>query len=128
MNSRTVSDQPVATDASQPGSHPALRTPPEEPDVVLENVGVRYRAPSERIRSIKEYTIRWLQRKIQHRDFWALQDVNLEVYPGEAFGIIGPNGAGKSTLLKLVARVLRPTIGRVIVRGYVAPLLEIGAT
>jgi ABC-type polysaccharide/polyol phosphate transport system ATPase subunit len=42
-------------------------------------------------------------------------------------GIIGNNGAGKSTMLKLVARVLRPTVGRVVVRGQVAPLLEFGA-
>lgn len=95
--------------------------------VLLENVGVRYRAPSERIHSIKEYTIRWLQGKIKHRDFWALQNVNLTVARGEAFGLIGHNGAGKSTLLKLIARVLRPTQGRVRVRGNVAPLLEFGA-
>ncbi len=46
--------------------------------IVLEHVGVRYRAPDERIQSLKEYTIRWLQGKIKHRDFWALQDINLE--------------------------------------------------
>lgn len=97
------------------------------PAIHLENAGVRYRASSERIHSLKEYAIRWIQRRVQQRDFWALQDVNLKIERGETFGIVGANGAGKSTLLKLIARVLRPTQGRVIVRGYVAPLLEFGA-
>jgi ABC-type polysaccharide/polyol phosphate transport system ATPase subunit len=95
--------------------------------ISLENVGVRYRAPSERIASIKEYTIRWLQRKIHHRDFWALRDINLGISQGEAMGLVGRNGAGKSTMSKLIARVLKPTSGRIIVRGQVAPLLEFGA-
>jgi len=93
----------------------------------LAKVGVRYRLPSERIGSLKEYTIRWIQRKVTHRDFWALQDVNLSVNRGETLGLIGHNGAGKSTLLKLIARVFRPTAGRVVVTGKVAPLLEFGA-
>jgi ABC-type polysaccharide/polyol phosphate transport system ATPase subunit len=95
--------------------------------ICLENIGVCYRAPSEHIRSIKEYAIRWVQGKIKHREFWALQDINLTVHSGETVGLIGHNGAGKSTLLKLIARVLRPTTGRVVVRGNVAPLLEFGA-
>lgn len=95
--------------------------------ILLEHVGVRYRAPDEKIHSIKEYTIRWLQGKIKHRDFWALQDINLNIARGEALGLIGHNGAGKSTLSKLVARVLKPSAGRIVVRGHVAPLLEFGA-
>ncbi len=51
----------------------------------------------------------------------------MDVNRGEVFGIVGNNGAGKSTLLKVIARVLRPTKGRVIVKGRVAPLLELGA-
>ena len=93
----------------------------------LENVGVCYRAPDERIPSIKEFAIRWIQGKIKHRDFWALRDINLSIPQGETLGVIGHNGAGKSTLSKLVARVLKPTSGRIIVRGRVAPLLEFGA-
>jgi ABC-2 type transport system ATP-binding protein/lipopolysaccharide transport system ATP-binding protein len=93
----------------------------------LEGVSVRYRVPSERIGSFKEYMIRLLKRQIKMRTFWALNGVSLEVYRGEVFGLVGVNGAGKSTLLKVVARVLRPTKGRVIVRGRVAPLLELGA-
>jgi ABC-type polysaccharide/polyol phosphate transport system ATPase subunit len=110
---------------------PKISTSSHLPDAIetisLEGVGVRYRAPDERISTFKEYLIRWLQRKIRHRDFWALRDVNLTIFSGETVGLIGHNGAGKSTLLKLIARVLRPTTGRVVVRGRVAPLLEFGA-
>jgi ABC-type polysaccharide/polyol phosphate transport system ATPase subunit len=93
----------------------------------MENVGVRYRVPTERIGTFKEYVIRRMQRKVRNRAFWALKGVDLNIFRGEVFGLIGQNGAGKSTLLKLVARVLRPTEGRVVVRGQVAPLLEFGA-
>lgn len=93
----------------------------------LDSVSVRYRVPQERISTFKEYMIRRLQRKVKLHSFWALKDVSFKVNKGEVFGLIGQNGAGKSTLLKLVARVLRPTEGRVIVYGKVAPLLEVGA-
>ncbi len=93
----------------------------------LDGVSVCYRAPNERISTFKEYAIRWVQGRIQHSLFWALRDINLEINRGEAFGIIGHNGAGKSTLLKVIARVLRPTHGRVRVFGRVVPLLELGA-
>ena len=95
--------------------------------ITLEHVGVRYRVATERIFTFKEYMIRWIQRKVQVNDFWALKDINLTVQRGEALGLIGPNGAGKSTMLKLIARVLKPTNGRVLVIGKVAPLLEYGA-
>ena len=95
--------------------------------ICLEDVSVRYRVPSERINTFKEYMIRWIQRKINKRDFWALHHVNLTINKGEVFGLVGRNGAGKSTLLKIVARVLRPTSGRIRVVGHVVPLLELGA-
>lgn len=95
--------------------------------VELSDVAVRYRAAQERIPSFKEYAIRWLRREIRIEEFWALKDISLSVKPGEVLGIIGPNGAGKSTLLKVVARVLRPTLGRVRIHGRVSPLLELGA-
>jgi lipopolysaccharide transport system ATP-binding protein len=68
-----------------------------------------------------------MQGKIRHNSFLALNNVSLSILRGEVFGLIGHNGAGKSTLLKLVAQVLRPTEGRVWVKGRVAPLLELGA-
>lgn len=97
-------------------------------DVVrMEHVSVQYRLPTERIGTFREYFIRLLQKKITIRTFNALDNVSFQVKKGEVFGFIGDNGAGKSTLLKVVARVLRPYKGRVVVRGKVAPLLELGA-
>src|ERR1700722_12136015 len=59
-------------------------------------------------------------------DFWALKNVSFEVKQGEIVGIIGRNGAGKSTLLKILSRITEPTSGRVLLRGRVASLLEVG--
>ncbi|HTS21079.1 MAG TPA: ABC transporter ATP-binding protein [Casimicrobiaceae bacterium] len=61
------------------------------------------------------------------KPFKALDDVSFTVEQGEVLGIIGQNGAGKSTLLKLLARISGPTRGRIVVRGSVAPLIEVGA-
>jgi homopolymeric O-antigen transport system ATP-binding protein len=101
--------------------------PTEQTIIQLENVSVKYRVPQEQIGTFKEYFIRLLEGKLKHRSFNALNQANLSINRGEVFGLIGHNGAGKSTLLKLVARVIRPTTGRVLVKGHVAPLLEVGA-
>ena len=100
-----------------------------QPETVirLENISVRYRLPGERIHTFKEYAIRFIQRRIQFKEFHALQGVNLEIRKGELFGIIGQNGAGKSTLLKVISRVLIPKDGRVWIKGKVSPLLELSA-
>jgi len=117
MNSPTESEAPFSPACGDPD------------DVVLrlENASVVYKVTKERIASLKEYAIRRARREVMHQEFWALRDVNLELCRGEVFGIVGRNGAGKSTMLKLIAKVLRPSHGRVWVKGHVAPLLEMGA-
>jgi len=95
--------------------------------VQLTDVSVLFRVPTQRILSFKEYVLQRLAMRIHYRDLWALRGVSLDILPGESFGIVGRNGAGKSTLLKVICRVLRPTSGRVVIRGRVAPLLELGA-
>ncbi|MFN0085865.1 MAG: ATP-binding cassette domain-containing protein [Blastocatellia bacterium] len=101
--------------------------PPRESMIRLEDVSVEYRSQREQIRTFKEFAIRFLQRRVKYDQFRALDRVNFDVRRGEVFGVIGKNGAGKSTLLKVVSRVIKPTGGRIVVRGRVAPLLELGA-
>ena len=59
--------------------------------------------------------------------FWALRDVSFHLERGEALGIIGPNGAGKSTMLKVLARILKPNLGRIKVNGRLNALIEVAA-
>lgn len=59
-------------------------------------------------------------------DFWALNDINIDVYEGDLIAIIGSNGAGKSTLLKLLSRITAPTTGRITINGKLSSLLEVG--
>ncbi len=96
--------------------------------IQLDNVTVRFRIPHEKIPTLQEYAIRWLKRRtVSFTDFNALDNVSFSIKQGETVGIVGANGAGKSTLLKVISRVIRPTHGRVFLRGRIAPLLELGA-
>jgi lipopolysaccharide transport system ATP-binding protein len=81
-----------------------------------------YPSPSARLKELA-----CLNRISFHRDFWALRDVDFQVQAGETFCIVGENGSGKSTLLQMVAGILHPSQGEVIVKGRVAALLELGA-
>jgi ABC-type polysaccharide/polyol phosphate transport system ATPase subunit len=81
-----------------------------------------YRTPWDRIRELNPLHSGGL-----HTDFWALRDVSFRVEKGEVVSLVGPNGCGKSTLLQIVSGILQPTQGRVVTRGRIAALLELGA-
>ena len=92
-----------------------------------EHVSRRFTLAKEKVDSIKEYFLRKLKGNLEFDSFNALDDVSLRVDRGDVYGIIGLNGSGKSTLLKIIAGVMKPSAGKCIVRGTVAPLIELGA-
>lgn len=98
-------------------------------DAIIEvnDVSMRFRMANDRISSIKEYAIAKLTGKLEYSEFEALKHVSFDVKRGEVVGLIGHNGAGKSTMLKIISGILKPTEGSVVVRGNVAPMLELGS-
>lgn len=81
----------------------------------------RYDRPGDRLKEII-----YPRQKLAD-EFWALQDINLEISQGQTLGIVGRNGSGKSTLLQIIVGTLTPTAGSVEVKGRISALLELGS-
>lgn len=96
------------------------------PSIIVDHVTKEFR--KRKTRSIKQLMISAVRRQpVRAQQFRALDDVSFTVSEGESVAILGYNGSGKSTALKLVSGVLEPDGGRVLTRGRVAGLIEVGA-
>lgn len=93
----------------------------------LDGVSVRFNLAAQKNGGLKEYIRRTAHRGAAFQEFFALKDINLSIGAGESWGFVGCNGSGKSTLLKVICGIYRPYKGNVMVRGAIAPLLELGA-
>ncbi|MFO7690911.1 MAG: ABC transporter ATP-binding protein, partial [Cryobacterium sp.] len=93
--------------------------------VNVQNVSKRFQLHKDK--SLKERIMFLGRARKQVEDFWALQDVSMEITTGSTVGLVGHNGSGKSTLLKVVGGIIQPTSGSVVRRGRMAALLELGA-
>ena len=95
--------------------------------IKVDNVSMKFNLGKDKVNTLKEFLIKKITHKIKVEEFWALKNISVEVKPGEVLGLVGSNGAGKSTLLKVMAGVMRPTLGTVEKEGTLAPMIELGA-
>lgn len=96
----------------------------------IDNVSMRFNLGIEKDFSMKQAFVNAFsgkKKKQKNQDFWALKNVSFHIDKGEVIGLIGSNGAGKSTLLKVVSGVMKPTTGKVEVKGVISPMIELGA-
>lgn len=99
------------------------------PESIIEvnNVSMEFFLPNEKVDNLKEFVIRLIKGKMEKKKHKVLDNISFSVSKGESIGLIGHNGAGKSTLLKILTGIIKPTEGNVLVKGIVAPLLNLGA-
>ena len=93
----------------------------------IQEATMDFRMQNGRANTLKENVINALKGRLQYEHFRAVDHVAAQIHRGEVVGIIGRNGAGTSTLLKMIAGVLTPTDGRIVINGKIAPMLELGA-
>jgi len=88
----------------------------------VKNITKIYKVYKNNIDRLKEI----FTKKVYHKEFVSNEDITFDLYEGETLGIIGLNGAGKSTILKIIAGVTEQTSGKIIRKGRITALLELG--
>lgn len=127
---RAAAAESVAAERPAPAAPRAGST--EEPDdeeyaIEVNDVTMIFNIASEQLNNLKEYFIKIMRHELFFKEFRALDHVSFKVRRGEVVGLVGTNGSGKSTMLKCIAGVLEPSEGSIVVRGNIAPLIELGA-
>jgi ABC-type polysaccharide/polyol phosphate transport system ATPase subunit len=103
----------------------------ETTHIKIENLSLVYDLYYDKTNTLKEFFVNKLTGKKyvekQKAKLNALDNISFNINHGERLGVIGLNGAGKSTLLKVLSGILKPTSGKLYVKGSVQPLIEVGA-
>lgn len=93
--------------------------------ILVENVSKKFKLVYDKPYTLKERLVFWSKTKIGYHE--VLKNIDLKIKKGETVALIGVNGSGKSTLLKLMTKIIYPTSGKIIVKGKLTSLLELGA-
>ena len=93
----------------------------------IDHVSMEFDLAQERFSGLKDMLIMLAKGKLKFNHFLALNDVSFSIKRGESWALIGENGCGKSTTLKLISGIYEPTKGKVVRKGTIAPLIELGA-
>jgi ABC-type polysaccharide/polyol phosphate transport system ATPase subunit len=93
--------------------------------VSIQAVSKTFRLPHQQYHTLKERALHPFRARTFER-LSALEDVSVEIAPGEFFGIVGRNGSGKSTLLKCLAGIYGIDKGQIDVQGRLSPFIELG--
>ncbi len=93
--------------------------------IIVKNVTKDFKIYSDKPMTLKERIVFWNKNKVEVRT--VLNDIDLTIDKGETVALIGTNGSGKSTLLKLMTKIIYPNKGKIITKGKLTSLLELGA-
>ena len=97
----------------------------EEYSIIVDNVYKKFKLVYDKPFTLKERLVFWNKTKVGYHE--VLKGINLKIKKGETVALIGVNGSGKSTLLKLMTKIIYPTSGKIITKGKLTSLLELGA-
>jgi ABC-type polysaccharide/polyol phosphate transport system ATPase subunit len=115
----------VSATVTEERSGPGTPISATAPAVAVKHLGKHFRLPHEQYHTLKERALH----PFRSRSFDTLQavdDVSVEIAPGEFFGIVGRNGSGKSTLLKCLAGIYAVDEGELSINGRLSPFIELG--
>ncbi len=93
--------------------------------IIVDNVYKKFKMVYDKPFTLKERLVFWNKTKISYHE--VLKNININIKKGETVALVGVNGSGKSTLLKLMTKIIYPTKGKIITKGKVTSLLELGA-
>lgn len=97
----------------------------EGPILTAQDLSVRFLQQKQGIQSLKQFMLHHaLQKPLEYKTL--LKSISLKLYQAEGLGITGKNGSGKSTLLRMLAGIIAPDSGQVVVFGKTSPVLAPG--
>jgi ABC-type polysaccharide/polyol phosphate transport system ATPase subunit len=115
----------LTTTINRPAAAPQTAEATVAPAVSVQDVSKTFRLPHQQYSTLKERVLHPF-RSTEYDELHAVQNISVDIAPGEFFGIVGRNGSGKSTLLKCIAGIYGVDTGQIAIAGRLSPFIELG--